>query len=169
MRDIIMAKNWREVRKEAVTRGLIDEDKVAEQRARMLAEVRAYRLAEIRKSQNVTQVQLAQAMEVTQSRVSRLEKGMLAASELGTVKKYVEALGGQLRLVADFGAAGVLPLGDPVAPSSAAVDPLQQEPGRRRPAAATPVSAAAKMPAASPKKRPAKLRSPSAPQRRAAG
>ena len=125
MKDIIMAKSWRDVRKEAVARGLIDESKVAEQRARMLAEVRAYRLAEVRKSQNVTQVQLAQAMEVTQSRVSRLEKGMLEASELGTVKKYVEALGGQLRLVADFGPAGVLPLGDPITLPSATGDPTR--------------------------------------------
>jgi transcriptional regulator with XRE-family HTH domain len=165
-----MAKNWREVRKEAVARGLIDEDKVAEHRARMLAEVRAYRLAEVRKAQNVTQVELAQAMDVTQSRVSRLEKGVLEASELGTVKKYVEALGGQLRLVADFGAAGVLPLGDPVAPPSVAGDLLKQAPVRTRPAAATTVSSAAKkLPAASPQKRPAKRRSAAAPQRRAAG
>lgn len=169
MKDIIMAKSWREVRKEAVDRGLIDESKVAEQRARMLAEVRAYRLAEVRKSQNVTQVQLAQAMEVTQSRVSRLEKGMLEASELGTVKKYVEALGGQLRLVADFGPAGLLPLGDPVAPPSAAGDLPKQQPGRRHPAAATTgASAAKKAPSASPKKRTAKRRAAAAP-RRAAG
>lgn len=107
-----MARDWTEVRKEMVAKGQIDEAKSAEHQRRMLAEVRAYRLAEVRKAQQVTQVELAKAMDVTQSRVSRLEKGQLDATELGTIKKYVEALGGELRLIADFGAAGTLPVGD---------------------------------------------------------
>lgn len=109
-----MAKNWTEIRKDMVASGQIDEVRSAEHQRRMLAEVRAHRLAEIRKLQQVTQVELAKAMDVDQSRVSRLEKGRLDATELGTVKKYVEALGGELRLVADFGAAGILPIGDAV-------------------------------------------------------
>jgi transcriptional regulator with XRE-family HTH domain len=105
-----MAKNWREVRKEAVARGLVDEAKVAEHRTRALAELQAYRLADVRKAQHLTQVEVAQVMEVTQSRVSQLEKGSLEASEIGTVRKYVEALGGHLRVLADFGAAGSVPI-----------------------------------------------------------
>lgn len=105
-----MAKNWREVRKEAVARGLVDEAKVAEHRTRALAELQAYRLADVRKAQHLTQVEVAQVMEVTQSRVSQLEKGSLEASEIGTVRKYVEALGGHLRVLADFGSAGSVPI-----------------------------------------------------------
>jgi hypothetical protein len=35
--------------------------------------------------------------------VSRLEKGDLDATELGTLRRYVEALRGHLRVVADIG------------------------------------------------------------------
>jgi DNA-directed RNA polymerase specialized sigma subunit len=41
----------------------------------MIAEVRARRLAEVRKRQNATQVEVAAAMGVSQARVSRIEKG----------------------------------------------------------------------------------------------
>jgi transcriptional regulator with XRE-family HTH domain len=60
-------------------------------------------LAEVRRTQQLTQVEVARTMQVTQSRVSRLEKGEMDSAELGTLRKYVEALGGQLRLVVDFG------------------------------------------------------------------
>ena len=42
-------------------------------------------------------------MHVTQGRVSQIESGQLDSSELGTLRSYVEALGGTLRVVADFG------------------------------------------------------------------
>jgi hypothetical protein len=42
-------------------------------------------------------------MHVSQGRVSQIESGRLANSELGTLRSYVEALGGSLRIVADFG------------------------------------------------------------------
>lgn len=41
-------------------------------------------------------------MHVTQARVSKIESGNLQHSELGTLQGYVEALGGKLRVVADF-------------------------------------------------------------------
>jgi transcriptional regulator with XRE-family HTH domain len=41
----------------------------------MIAEVRARRLAEVRKRQNATQVEVAAAMGVSQARVFRIEKG----------------------------------------------------------------------------------------------
>ncbi|UWE07431.1 helix-turn-helix domain-containing protein [Actinacidiphila bryophytorum] len=65
--------------------------------------VRAYRLAEIREEQALTQTDVAKAMGTTQSNVSRFERGELGRSELATIAAYVEALGGTLRLVADFG------------------------------------------------------------------
>jgi len=69
----------------------------------MIAEVRARRLAEIRKRQNATQVEVAGAMGVSRARVSRIEKGQLERGEVETLAAYVKALGGKLRIVADFG------------------------------------------------------------------
>jgi DNA-binding XRE family transcriptional regulator len=69
----------------------------------MIAEVRARRLAEVRKRQRATQVEVAAAMGVSQARVSRIEKGQLERSEVETLAAYVKALGGKLKIVADFG------------------------------------------------------------------
>jgi predicted transcriptional regulator len=69
----------------------------------VIAEVRARRLAEVRKRQNATQVEVAAAMGVSQARVSRIEKGQLERSEVETLAAYVKALGGKLKIIADFG------------------------------------------------------------------
>lgn len=69
----------------------------------LIAQARAFRLAEIRRRQNATQVDIAKAMGVTQARVSRIEKGELSRSEVDTLAAYVQALGGKLKIVADFG------------------------------------------------------------------
>jgi hypothetical protein len=42
-------------------------------------------------------------MGVTQARVSRIEKGQLARGEGATLAASVQALGGKLKIVADFG------------------------------------------------------------------
>jgi DNA-binding XRE family transcriptional regulator len=70
---------------------------------RLIAEARAFRLAEIRKRQHTTQVEVAKAMGVSLARVSRIEKGQLERSEVDTLAAYVQALGGKLKIVADFG------------------------------------------------------------------
>ncbi|MFC9297935.1 helix-turn-helix domain-containing protein [Streptomyces sp. NPDC057011] len=71
--------------------------------AEMISVVRAHRLAEVRKRQHTTQVQVAEAMGVTQARVSRIESGELERSEVETLAAYVRALGGKLKIVAEFG------------------------------------------------------------------
>ncbi len=70
---------------------------------RLIAEARAYRLSEIRRRQHITQVEVAREMGVTQARVSRIEKGQLVRSEVDTLAAYVQALGGKLKIIADFG------------------------------------------------------------------
>ena len=65
--------------------------------------IRAYQLREIRSTQKVTQVELSSAVNVSQSQISQLERGDLSTTQIGTLQKYIEALGGHLRLVADFG------------------------------------------------------------------
>lgn len=69
----------------------------------MIAEVRARRLADVRKRQNATQVEVAAAMGVSQARISRIESGHLERSEVDTLAAYVKALGGRLKIIADFG------------------------------------------------------------------
>ncbi|WP_371480017.1 XRE family transcriptional regulator [Kitasatospora sp. NBC_00315] len=96
-----MSTNWRDLRAELIEPD--DEDSVDTHRGRMLAEVRAHRLAEARKRRDLTQQAMAEAMGITQSRVSAIERGGLSRTELSTLESYVAALGGKLEIVADFG------------------------------------------------------------------
>lgn len=91
--------SWDEVRAELD----LDEDAVSQQRARLEAEVRAHKLAEVRKRQQITQEDLARMLGVSQSRVSQIERQSLDDTVLSTLAAYVEALGGRVRIVADFG------------------------------------------------------------------
>ena len=67
------------------------------------AEQRAWRLAEMRRRLGITQAQVAARMGVTQGRVSAIEHAKPGATELRTLAAYVEALGGRLEIIADFG------------------------------------------------------------------
>jgi DNA-binding XRE family transcriptional regulator len=73
-------------------------EEAREQRAR---QVRAEYLAEMRKKVGLTQAEVAEAMGVSQQRVSAIEKGTIA--ELATLSDYIRALGGELKVIADFG------------------------------------------------------------------
>ncbi|UGY92722.1 XRE family transcriptional regulator [Streptomyces gobiensis] len=70
---------------------------------RLDAEIRAYKLAEIRQDQALTQRGVAKTMGVSAPRVSAIEHGEIDRTEVATLRSYVEALGGKLRVVADFG------------------------------------------------------------------
>lgn len=94
-----MASNWKDVR----ARSGLDKDRVAARQERLLAEVRAHRLAEVRNRRNLTQEQLAERMGVTQPRISAIERSGVVSTEIETIRKYVAALGGSLEIVADFG------------------------------------------------------------------
>ena len=98
-----MPKGWTDVRREAVEDGRIDEREVAVHRDRLEGELVAHRLAEIRKAHGLSQQDVARAMGVTQSRVSRIESGDLTKSELSTIASYVRAIGGDVRVVASIG------------------------------------------------------------------
>ena len=92
-------RSWQDVRAERPPR----EESVVEHTTRMLAETRAYRLREVREEQGLTQVELAARMHVTQPSVSELERGELERAGIATIKAYVEALGGSVEIVAEFG------------------------------------------------------------------
>src|ERR1700722_7673150 len=101
---MIMARNWRDIRAEAIAQGRLDPARAAAGRTEMHDVVQAHRLADIRKAHgHARQADVAAIMGVSQARVSRLEGGDLSHTELGTLQSYVAALGGQLRVVADFG------------------------------------------------------------------
>lgn len=65
---------------------------------RMLAEVRAYRLRELREEAGLTQQQLADRIGVSQRQVSKSEHGDLDNAKVGTIRGYLEAVGGGLSL-----------------------------------------------------------------------
>lgn len=99
-----MAKNWREVRAEAVASGRVDLQQVDAKRAEIEAIVRAHRLAEVRKALGIVrQSDIAERMGVSQARVSKLERGDLSHTELGTLLSYIQAMGGELKIEARIG------------------------------------------------------------------
>jgi transcriptional regulator with XRE-family HTH domain len=70
---------------------------------RMLDEIRAFRLRELREASNLTQIELAARLQVSQNRVSRIEHGDIERAQVDTLRKYVEAVGGKLRVEVELG------------------------------------------------------------------
>jgi len=68
--------------------------------ARVKETLRSMPLAEIRKAIGMTQAELADKLEIAQGSVSKIENA--ADMYLTTLRKYVEALGGELHLTATF-------------------------------------------------------------------
>lgn len=98
-----MARNWREIRAEAIAQGRLDPARADVARKEMHDAVHAHRLADIRKAHgHARQADVAALMGVSQARVSKLESGDLSHTELGTLQSYVAAIGGSLRIVAEF-------------------------------------------------------------------
>ena len=88
-------------------RGITEEQmQVARERTR--AEIDAYCLREARKACNMTQVELAAAMGVSQNRVSRMENGELGCMSLDSIRRYIEAIGGTMSIVANLPTGRVL-------------------------------------------------------------
>jgi transcriptional regulator with XRE-family HTH domain len=81
-------------------------------------ELEVQTLGQVRRARELTQVQLARSLEVDQSQISRIERqGDLY---LSTLASYIEAMGGELTLLAVFPDATIeLEVGSP--PSSAGV------------------------------------------------
>ena len=88
---------WKDLRARAVASGL-DESHIAEYKKRMLAEVRAYKLAELRSASGLNQTAVAERIGVSQARVSQIESGDLEHTELCTLRAFVRALGGELEV-----------------------------------------------------------------------
>jgi DNA-binding XRE family transcriptional regulator len=72
--------------------------KIARRTEALIAEELTMR--ELRKARNITQVQLAKALGVKQEQISRIEKR--TDLHLSTLRRAVEAMGGELILSAKF-------------------------------------------------------------------
>ncbi|MDE8670206.1 XRE family transcriptional regulator [Pseudarthrobacter sp. H3Y2-7] len=94
-----MAKSVEEV----LAKRPVDRAAVNAHKKRMVDEVRAYRLRELREAAELTQVELAGRLHVSQNRVSRIEHGDIDRAQVDTLRKYVEALGGRLRVEVELG------------------------------------------------------------------
>ena len=88
---------------ELVAERPVDRSAVDRHKKRMLDEVRAYKLRELREASNLTQVELASRLEVSQNRVSRIEHGDIERAQVDTLRRYVEAVGGRLRVEVELG------------------------------------------------------------------
>jgi DNA-binding transcriptional regulator YiaG len=82
----------------------------AERRARVAAKAAALNeemtLEEMRKSRDFSQEEVAAALSVGQPAVAKLEKRR--DMHVGSLRRYVEALGGELELIARFPGASVV-------------------------------------------------------------
>jgi DNA-binding transcriptional regulator YiaG len=92
-------RRWSDVREQHVAAA--GPEAVEEGKNRLLTQVRAHRLAEIRKRRGLTQRQVAAVMGVTVGRVSQIESGDIAGIDV--LDRYVTAIGGLLEIVANFG------------------------------------------------------------------
>lgn len=73
-----------------------DRAEIDAHKRRMLAEVHAYRLRELRQQAGLTQAQLAERIGVGQRQVSKIENGDIDSTKVGTIRRYLEAVGGSL-------------------------------------------------------------------------
>lgn len=119
-------KKFSELRNKA----LVDEARrarVEAYKAELLAELS---LAELRQARRVTQGEVAVALSTTQSGISRLEHQ--TDLYISTLKKYIEAVGGKLHIVAEFA--------DVRVPITTFAELVEQAPRRLLPAVRLPVS-----------------------------
>jgi DNA-binding XRE family transcriptional regulator len=70
---------------------------------RMLAEVRAYKLRELREMMALTQSDVAETLAVSQKRVSEIERGQVDFTKVDTLRRYADALGGSLKVEVTVG------------------------------------------------------------------
>ena len=73
---------------------------IARSKARVHAMIAAMPLQELRRARELSQAQLARALETTQPEVSKIESR--ADMYVSTLRSYIEAMGGKLEIVASF-------------------------------------------------------------------
>lgn len=89
-----MAKKFSELR------ARMSPDSQARAAARAEAMLLVMQLQELRKARSITQIEVARSMSVEQAAISRLERR--EDMYVSTLRDYIRALGGELKLVASF-------------------------------------------------------------------
>ena len=74
----------------------VDREAVNEHKRRMLEDVLVHRLRELREEAALIQVDLAERLDISQDRVSRIERGGIERTRIDTLRRCIEALGGSL-------------------------------------------------------------------------
>jgi ribosome-binding protein aMBF1 (putative translation factor) len=93
-------QDWEILERELHAAGVSPEEIEAGART-LLAQARGHQLAEARKELGLGQRDIAARMGVSVARISQIEHGEATSFEV--IARFVEALGGRLDLVADFG------------------------------------------------------------------
>ncbi len=88
-------RSWKSVQGER-----LDAPAIARVAKRARAQVEEVTLQELRRGLSMTQVDVARTAEMTQSELSRLESR--GDHRISTLRRYVEALGGELEVAAIF-------------------------------------------------------------------
>ena len=98
-------RNWRDIKAEAhrLHPELAAPARQAQASDELDAYVAGHHLKELRKAIGKTQSEVAGLLGVSQSRVSQIENGDLAAMELDTLRAYAAALGGHLDITVSVG------------------------------------------------------------------
>lgn len=87
---------WKDIKNRFFT-----EEEQAESQEWVRKELEQIQLRELREMAGLTQVQAAELLDASQSQLSALEKR--TDHKVSTLKRYVEALGGELEITARFG------------------------------------------------------------------
>jgi hypothetical protein len=89
-----MARKWRDIRR------TFSNEEEANIKMWVAAELEKIPLAEVRQARRMTQVRLAEVLQVNQGAISKLERR--SDMYLSTLRSYIEAMGGQLEIRAVF-------------------------------------------------------------------
>jgi len=93
-------RDWEELERDLHAAG-VSAAEIESGARKMLALARGTQLADARKEMGITQREIAAELGVSIARISQIEHGEVTS--LDVIARYVEALGGRLDLVADFG------------------------------------------------------------------
>ena len=87
-----MAQKWSDIRRK--------HSPEVEERIRRKVAAKGMMLNQLREARQLTQVNLAEALHINQGAVSMMEKR--ADMYVSTLRNYIEAMGGELKITAEF-------------------------------------------------------------------
>ena len=84
-----------------IERHNVDESAVEREREVNAAQRREYQLREIRKQFGLNQTELSRLVNVSQQRISRIERGDISSVQVDSLRRYASAIGGTLNISID--------------------------------------------------------------------